>query len=317
MGIFEDLGKFFGVASQQKKASNPSLESPEDYEDLWLQSDAFSDANIALMAQSRAAAEFFHRLEQETGGSKNRDPNTSNVQKQISFMVNKTLGVNGYARPTRFYFEFAKVGSKFNERLSRNCASISMPGKALATQPLKINGPPAEYPYDVNFTNELTATFRVGADYFERQFFESWVNQAIPNQFHKVNYSNEYKTTLRIYALNQFDSKIYCVELQDCFCKAIGDINFSHDLTDTITTIDVTFSFSEYFVMGWIDVPRTALIISNRAKRVEEQNKTEDFVNNIMNSYNKAAEANTQAEAVKSVAGDNSLKNIFFFNPGN
>lgn len=248
-------------------------------------------AGQALSLRHQAAVNFFYALEQETGGSAIRDPLTSSVKSQHEF-VRSLMG--GYARPTRYYIEFAGVRKEHNERLARNCISVNMPGKALATQPLKIYGPPREYPYDMNFTNELSMSFRIGADFFERDFFESWLNQAISNKYHDVKYSNQYVTNLKIYALDMFDNKIHCSELQDCFCKAIGDIQFSADQTDTIATLDVTLTYSEYFILGLID--------KDRRDRLDEMDKVDSFVGDMMN-FAKVAQNRQQATEAARAAG--------------
>jgi hypothetical protein len=290
-----NLDNYLGGLIEQAKSSAPGLVDAATQNALSSKIDA---ANDALMTRHREAVNFFYELEKDSGGAKNRDPISSDVSKQLSFIVDKIIGVGGYARPTRFYLEFANVNKNFNERLSRNCISVNMPGKGLATQPLKIYGPPKEYPYETLFNNEVTMSFRVGQDYFERNFFEVWLDQAMSPRSHDVKYSDSYKTSIRIYALDTFDGKIYCSELQDCFCKSVGDISFSQDQTDAITTVDATISFSEYFVLGTID--------RDRAQRLATMADVNSFVNSISSLAQSAVESQTAAEAINAAgAGRN------------
>jgi hypothetical protein len=281
------LNNYFGSLIEQAKSSLPGLVDTATQTAL---SSKIEAANDALMTRHREAVNFFYELEKDSGGAKHRDPITSDVSKQLSFIVDKIIGVGGYARPTRFYLEFAGVDKNFNERLSRNCISVNMPGKGLATQPLKIYGPPKEYPYETLFNNEVTMSFRVGQDYFERNFFEMWLDQAMSPRSHDVKYSDSYKTSIKIYALDTFDSKIYCSELQDCFCKSVGDISFSQDQTDAITTVDATISFSEYFVLGTIDRDR-----EQRLAALAAGNSIVTLINTLYSRGQKSQEA---AEAI-------------------
>jgi hypothetical protein len=219
-----------GLRGGSTEPINPFFDSIESYR-------AQQDARIA---------KFYDDLINETGGIKYKDPNTSSVSKQMAHIV----GMNYYARPTRYYFEIEGLGWPQNERLVRNCQSMSLPGRALQTQPLKIYGPPMELAYESNYANEIQMTFRVGEDYFERDFFEGWMGSVYSPMTADLLYPDSYMTNLRIYQLDRQDLKIYCTELYNVFCKSIADIELSTDSTDQIVTINVTLAYSEYQVIG-------------------------------------------------------------------
>lgn len=170
-------------------------------------------------------------------------PVTSNIVRQMASLSN-------FARPTRFYFEIAQISAAFNERLNRNCVTISMPGRAIQSQPNKIYGPPAEYAYEANYTNEVSMTFRVSDDMFERDFFERWMGNTVRQVSSDLNYPDEYRTTMKIYQLDTQDNYLYCSELQNVFCKNIGDMEYSSDSTDQILTVTANLTFSEYYIIG-------------------------------------------------------------------
>jgi hypothetical protein len=179
-----------------------------------------------------------------------KDPYTSGINKQIEHIVKSAAQ---YARPTRFFFEFTRLGIEENKRLVRSCQNLSIPGRALLTQPNKIYGPPKEYLYESNYQNEIQLTFRVSVDMFERDLFENWMNASYSPTTADLVYPDDYKTTLKIYQLDRSDTKIYCSELYDVFCKNISDIELGTDLSDQIETVTITMSYSEYRIIGKLE----------------------------------------------------------------
>jgi hypothetical protein len=206
----------------------------------------FNSIESQIARTNARITKFYNDLADETGGIKYKDPLTSNISRQIAHIV----GMNYYARPTRFYFEIEGLGWPQNERLVRNCQSTIMPGRALQTQPLKIYGPPVEYAYEANYANELQLTFRVGEDMFERDFFEGWIGSVYSPMTADLLYPDTYMTNMRIYQLDKTDLKVYCTELYNVFCKSISDIELSTDSSDQIETVNVTLAYSEYQVIG-------------------------------------------------------------------
>lgn len=211
----------------------------------------FASVEDSRRQRDEKIRQFYLDLETETGGVKYKDPHTSNISRQMSHIAE----MNYYARPTRFYFEIEGLGWPQNERLVRNCQTMILPGRALQSQPLKIYGPPTEYAYEANYSNEIQMTFRVGEDMFERDFFEGWIGSIYSPINADLFYPDSYMTNLRIYQLDRTDMKVYCTELYNVFCKNIGDIDLSTDLMDTIETITVTLAYSEYQVIGKRNFP--------------------------------------------------------------
>jgi len=190
-----------------------------------------------------------------TNGSQFVDPVSSNITRQIAAIVSQ----GGYSKTNRFAFEFTNMNAAVNERLVRNCISLSIPGRSIQSQPHKIYGPPREFPYEANYANELQMTFRVGLDMFERDMFERWVGHIISPITSDLIYPDQYRVSLKIYQLDQLDNKTYGVELYDVFCKSVGEMELNTEAQDQFSTVTVTMSYSEYHVIGRIfprgDVP--------------------------------------------------------------
>lgn len=184
----------------------------------------------------------------QTNGSKNKDFLTSDISRQMAHIQNAS---GYYARPTRFSFIIEGLLWGLNERLNRNCQTISIPGRSLMSQAAKIYGSPKDQVYEVLYPTELQITFRVGEDMLERDFFDRWMNTAISLHSQDVLYPDDYMTTMKIYQLDREDNYVYCTELYNVFAKSIGDIELSTDSSDTIETVSITLGYSESQVVGY------------------------------------------------------------------
>jgi len=193
-------------------------------------------------------SEFYRELKARTGGSRGSDPITSNIEQQKTFI--ETI-VGSFALPSRFTILLEGVQRETNERLARNCQSVSLPGRSIQSQPHKIYGPPRELIYEANYPNEIQLTFRVSEDMFERDFFDLWMNKSISYTSFDLEYPDNYSTGLKIYQLDKTDNYLYCIQLYNVFCKAIGDIELSSDASDQIETVNITLGYTEHQVIGY------------------------------------------------------------------
>jgi hypothetical protein len=90
----------------------------------------------------------------------------------------------------------------------------------------------------------------VGEDMLERDLFETWMNTSISYNTADVAYPDDYMTTMRIYQLDRKDGYLYSIRLNNVFCKAIADMDFSSDSSDQVQTIQVTIAYSDFAVIG-------------------------------------------------------------------
>jgi hypothetical protein len=208
--------------------------------------------------------EFYKQLKARTGGSRASDPITSSIAQQRSF-----IGELGFALPNRFTLFLEGVDAAVNERLARNCQSVSLPGRSIQSQPHKIYGPPREMIYEANFPNEIQLTFRVSEDMFERDFFDMWINKSISYTSFDLEYPDYYSTGLKIYQLDKTDNYLYCMQLYNVFCKGIGDIEMSSDASDQIETVNITLGYTEHQVIGY-RVGRDRTVARQRAAGMRE-----------------------------------------------
>ena len=60
---------------------------------------------------------------------------------------------------------------------------------------------------------------------------------------HKANYYDNYVGSIDIYQLDEKDNRRAGVKLVECFPKTISAQPLSHGTNNTITTVDVTFTY--------------------------------------------------------------------------
>jgi len=204
------------------------------------------DSQVQQSQFARKNAEANRLFADITKNSKSRTTSDSDLSAQLDHLERMSY----YARPTRFSFYIEALSPTVNDRLIRNCITTSLPGRSLMTQGFKIYGNPLEQVYEVNYGTELNMTFRVGEDMLERDLFESWMNTAISYNTSDLNYPDDYMTTMKIYQLDRKDAYLYCIRLNNVFCKTIADIDFSSDSSDQVQTVQVSLSYSDFAVVG-------------------------------------------------------------------
>ena len=100
------------------------------------------------------------------------------------------------ARPNRFDVNITRTGIIGDGRiLTFRCETAEMPGRTLSTYDLKIGSNPVEkYPYHVTF-NDLTLTFIVGDNMYEKAFFEEWIDDINLRSNWSYEYKDNYSST--------------------------------------------------------------------------------------------------------------------------
>jgi hypothetical protein len=260
--------------------------------------------SYGLKAKQREIDEFYRKLDEGTGGRKSADPITSNLIRQIAHIQN----MGGYARPTRFSFIIAGLLAITNERLNRNCMTLSLPGRSVASQPVKIYGPPREFVYEANYQNEFTMVLRVGEDMLEREIFERWMNSSVSLRSSDLSYPDDYMTSMRIYQLDKTDNYVYCLELYNVFCKSMSPIDLGTDLSDQIETVSITLGYSEYQVIGRMAIVVQPIVPTPKVKsqddilfagldRTGKDTDRQMFGNKILDGTQTETEANNRVDS--------------------
>ena len=145
------------------------------------------------------------------------------------------------------------IGARLNsstiqKRLSDSCEIVSLPGRGHSSQANTIYGPVREMPYQTLYSGDLDITFRVGSDYLERHYFETWSDLMINRRTHNYNYYDTYASVLVVRALSKADELLYEAQVKECYPKNVGAIEYGYEKVDELTKFTVSLSFRDYEV---------------------------------------------------------------------
>tara|TARA_Y100001938_G_C8033356_1_gene401936 strand:- start:296 stop:1006 length:711 start_codon:yes stop_codon:yes gene_type:complete len=177
----------------------------------------------------------------------------------IERIRNSVKSVAGYRQASPAIYEIAisfrnaisnrrlDTMSKFEiqSRLSDSCENVSIPGRGQSSQANTIYGPTREMPYQPLYSGDLDMTFRVGADYLERQFFEDW-SDIVVSKGNNYEYYDSYIADVQVRAIGRNDDLLYECRLLECYPKNIGAIDLGYEKVDDLTRFTVSLAFRRY-----------------------------------------------------------------------
>ena len=128
--------------------------------------------------------------------------------------------------------------------VSMRCASVSMPGRTLATEEdINVYGPAREIVNGVVYAGDVDMLFQASSDLKERTFFETWQQNAFTEETWNVHYHSEYMSEVQIYLLDKQNRRRYGVRLHEAYPKTIGPVALNQAPSSEIIKIPVSFSF--------------------------------------------------------------------------
>ncbi len=179
------------------------------------------------------------------------------LQRFIS-TYNKHLGPS---RPNRFTVVIPPPDGMANiltrnemEDLSFLCEASELPGRSFITGDSKIYGPITKMPYQTQYS-DITMTFLCTNTFFEREFFEKWMDFIMPvkgqgTNTRNIRFKDTYQSQIRIVQFRDdqdttSDEDIYAIILRDAFPISMAPqaLNYSDDGFHKLT---VQFAYSYY-----------------------------------------------------------------------
>lgn len=124
------------------------------------------------------------------------------------------------------------------------CESASFPGKSIET--IETSGVRRPYKIASGYTLEqVTLNFIGTYDYRLKKMFDAWQNLAVDPVTYRVNYRENYKSTVIVQQLNEKNLPTYGVSLINAFPIAVNSVEFSNGGENDYVRINVTFEFDE------------------------------------------------------------------------
>ena len=137
--------------------------------------------------------------------------------------------------------------------LAFRCEASELPGRAIYTHDDMIWGIARKNPYGSS-VQEITLTFICSEDYWEKNYFESWMddivgpyrNGDIHEDMYAIGYYKEIVGTVLIDCYSETGEITYTVELRDAYPIAIGNIQLHWHDGSQISRLPVQFNFRYY-----------------------------------------------------------------------
>jgi hypothetical protein len=133
---------------------------------------------------------------------------------------------------------------KNTRHLKMRCESTELPGRTIATKPVKIYNVEEKYPYQTTY-GDITLTFIIGDDMSEKKFFDAWLEWINPSVNMNMKYKTDYVVPITIYQYDLRNKVSYSVELLDAFPVSTNGMNLDWSSTGT-HKLTVTFAYTRW-----------------------------------------------------------------------
>ena len=135
------------------------------------------------------------------------------------------------------------VGETFRDMMFM-CESAEWAGRAFNTADARYYGPSFKLPTNSVY-NDMTLTFLLRGEMYEKKLFDFWHNKINPNSIYDFEYRDNYATEISIYAFDEVGEATY----QQSFVKA-WPISVQPVQTrwadDAIARLNVVFTYLHY-----------------------------------------------------------------------
>lgn len=142
------------------------------------------------------------------------------------------------------------------EAININCHRATIPSETFAmASDQKLAGRNRRYPVSRAYSGEITVSFYVSRDGFERTLFDEWQNLIIPHRRHVVQFPQNYTQNLELivfrndsasnlkFPIGRDESEAFKVHFEKAYPVAIREIELDYSSTNQVSQMDVTFYF--------------------------------------------------------------------------
>jgi len=170
-------------------------------------------------------------------------------------LLSRIQARQGLSRSNRFYVDFSAVGTLFQvdnvqlDDLNYFCETSSIPGRTIETVEYGIWHRPIKLP--AGYTNDdVTMTFHMTNDFFVKKLLDLWMGKIINIDTYLLNYDNEYKTSIKLYQLDQSDKIIYGVELIEAYPYTVKALELNNGIENEIVSCSASFTYKDFRVIS-------------------------------------------------------------------
>ena len=133
-----------------------------------------------------------------------------------------------------------------DRHVSFRVEAFTMPGKNIRTVTNEtVYGPTYEMAQGLTYAEDISMTFFLSAEHFERKYFLRWQDLVVKPNNYNLEYYNQYVTPIEVFQLGKNGLPLAGLRLNECFPKTVGAIEFSAQNMD-IARQEVSFVFKDF-----------------------------------------------------------------------
>jgi len=145
--------------------------------------------------------------------------------------------------PNRYNVMILGPEGVFDQAVSYNVASVGIPARSLATAERFIHGPNTKVPY-VEIFDDLSLTFRLSADMYERQLIDQWMTKVGGEQY-ASEYFDDIKGKVVIKVMHRDGQVMKTYNFWDAIPISLSDTALSQEASEP-ATVTVQFAYHHY-----------------------------------------------------------------------
>ena len=133
--------------------------------------------------------------------------------------------------------------------ISLLCDSVQIPAKVVATLDYQAHKQLVKIPYGT-IEDEVTLGFLLTNDYYMKTIFDKWINTIVDPDKYCVAYKDDICCDVIIQQLDEQDTPIYGVKLENAFPTTMSEIGLSNDSSSQIQKLNVSFTYDRCIPQG-------------------------------------------------------------------
>lgn len=134
--------------------------------------------------------------------------------------------------------------------LALQCEMAQLPGRTFATADNRVYGPVQKYPVNTTYS-DMALTFICTNDFYERKFFDAWMDSIIPRDTNNVRYkkgvdgTGGYTSDIGIIQFDDTIKQVYAVKLINAFPTSVNEMTLDWS-ADGFHKLTVNFTYEYY-----------------------------------------------------------------------
>ena len=184
-----------------------------------------------------------------------------------------------------------------DRHVSFRVESVTMPGKNIRTVTNEnIYGPTHEMAQGLTYAEDVSMTFLLSAEHFERHYFMMWMDYIYkPNTF-DLEYYASYNRPIDIFQLDKNGERKAGVKLNQAFPKTLGPVEYSMGSTNEIARQPVSFAFKD---ISFLDA--NGRVVSNPDTTAGSAPRNMQFRRTNLNAASETPVADTNSLILNSI----------------